>query len=81
MKPVLVGMTLDEIANATRDMDIPAYAAREIALWIYRRSATDFNQFTNISKKARSALADSFELGLNPPQKSTWNQKISLSGW
>lgn len=72
-KTVLVGMTLNEITQACEFLDIPKFVVREIALWIYRRGATEIDQFTNISKKTRKALADNFELGLLPPQK------ISLS--
>jgi len=68
-KPVLVGMTLEEIRKACEFFNLPKFAAREIALWIYRRGAIGCEQFTNISKKIRQTLADQFEMGLVPPQK------------
>lgn len=65
-KPALVGMTLDEIKKVCENLHMPRFAAREIALWIYRRGATDFDHFTNISKKARLLLAGTMEIGLAP---------------
>jgi 23S rRNA (adenine2503-C2)-methyltransferase len=70
-KPALIGMTLEEIKKACEFLDMPEFAAREIALWMYRRGATDFEQFTNLSKKVRLKLAEQFELGLIPPQKTS----------
>ena len=68
-KKILVGMTLEEIAASIADLDLPKYSAREIALWIYRRGAYQFDQFTNISKLARQQLSDNFLTGLNQPLK------------
>jgi 23S rRNA (adenine2503-C2)-methyltransferase len=75
-KKILVGMTLNEIAAAIAECDVPRFTAREIALWLYRRGATDFNQFTNISKKTRLLLSDHFEFGLSIPVR----QSISIDG-
>ena len=68
-KPPLVGMTLDEISQSCGSMEIPRYAIREIALWLYRRGATTFEEFTNISKKVRAALYENFNTGLISPLK------------
>jgi len=68
-KMILVGMTLDEITEATKSFDLPRYVAREIALWIYRRGITNFNEMTNISLKTRQIIAENFELGLTPHSK------------
>ena len=68
-KPALVGMTLDEISRSCESMEIPRYAMREIALWLYRRGAVNFEEFTNISKKVRIALSENFDTGLTTPVK------------
>jgi 23S rRNA (adenine2503-C2)-methyltransferase len=68
-KKVLVGMTLNEISENTKEYGFPTYTAREIALWIYRRGATGFEQFSNISKNSRQQLDDIFEAGLTLPVK------------
>jgi len=68
-KPALIGMNLEEITGASEFIGIPKYAAREIALWIYRRGATGFDQFSNISKAARQTLHDNYTIGRIDPQK------------
>lgn len=73
---ILVGMTLDEIIEATKSFDFPRYVAREIALWIYRRGVTGFSEMTNISLKNRQILTGNFELGLTPHS----NEAISADG-
>ncbi len=68
-KQALLGMTLIEIREATKFLDLPNFAACEIALWIYSKGATSFKQFTNISKIKRQVLSNNFEIGLQPPSK------------
>ncbi len=68
-KEILVGMTLEEITRSITELKLPRFAAREIALWIYRRGATSFDQFSNISKNDRYLLSEHFELGLVAPVK------------
>ena len=43
-------MTPEEIKEQTAEIKIPAFAAKEIATWIYRRGAKHIGDFTNISK-------------------------------
>lgn len=57
-------MTLTEINLELEQFSFPGYVAREIALWIYRRGASTFDEMTNISKKARSLLSEQFDIGL-----------------
>jgi 23S rRNA (adenine2503-C2)-methyltransferase len=68
-KPVLLGMTLEEISTLINEINLPKYTAREIALWIYRRGATSFDEMTNISKSTRNLFKDKFTLGGFPPEK------------
>jgi 23S rRNA (adenine2503-C2)-methyltransferase len=65
----LIGLTQKEIVEITGNLGIPAYAAREIALWIYNRGVTTFDEMTNLSLKARKDLTDNFTIGLLPPSK------------
>ena len=60
----LTGMTLNEIKQETERFEFPGYAAREIALWIYRRGASDFEVMSNLSMKARAQLSEHFDTGL-----------------
>lgn len=65
----LIGMTLEEIIKNTEDLNLPRYIAREIAMWIYQKAATDINQFTNISIKQRELLKGRFGIGITPYEK------------
>ena len=43
-------------------------AAKQIAGWLYTRFVTDIDAMTNLSKVARQALNERFELGLRAPE-------------
>lgn len=75
-KPGLLGMTLEEISKVIDEFRLPRYIAREIALWMYRRGATSFDQMTNISKSTRNLFKDKFALGRFMPE----NVSVSSDG-
>ena len=72
----IVGKTLAEIEEITKELGLPKYNAREIALWVYRRGATSFDEMTNISKKAREVLKAKYTLDLTKPN----NVSVSIDG-
>ena len=67
MKINLLGKTLQQISDVLSTYDFPAYYAREIALWMYRKGESDFDNMSNISKKNREILKEHFTLGYQPP--------------
>ena len=73
-KKTLLGMTLDELKQAVKDMGMPSFAGGQIADWLYKHHAGDIEEMTNISKANRSRIAEAYEVGLLPPadcQRST----------
>lgn len=66
-----MGMTPAEIQTETAHLQLPKFAAREIALWIYRRGARSFDEMTNLSKQGRELLKQDFETGITPYLKVT----------
>ena len=66
-KEALFGKTLEELNVVTAELGLPGYAARQLAGWLYRNRAETFDDMTNLSRAARSALAESYELGIRPP--------------
>lgn len=62
-------MTLAELSEALQLIDMPKYTAREIALWVYQKGATSFDEMTNISKAARMQLSELFTIGHIPSSK------------
>ena len=61
-KPLL-GMTPDEMRDEVTSLGMPAFTARQIAEWIYRKGVEDIGEMTNISKKNRELLAQRFVTG------------------
>ncbi|MDR1055659.1 MAG: 23S rRNA (adenine(2503)-C(2))-methyltransferase RlmN [Prevotellaceae bacterium] len=63
MKQYLFGKTLDELKESTSSLGLPAFTARQLADWFYKKKITNFAEMTNLSIKARAVLAENFELG------------------
>lgn len=63
-KPSLFGNTLQELQEVVKGIGLPAFTAKQIAEWLYKKHAASFDEMTNLSKAARAALDDHFSLGL-----------------
>ena len=61
-KPPLTGETLDSLAARLRECDEPAYRAKQILEWVYKKRARSWDAMSNLSKPLRAWLADTFEL-------------------
>lgn len=68
LKP-LYGATLDELKTICAELQMPRFAAGQIAGWLYRRGATDIEQMSDLSKANRAKLSSSYCVGLTPPVK------------
>lgn len=68
----LFGLTVPEIREALRPFQVPAYRARQIAEWMYRKGAGDFFGMLNLPAGLRQALADSFTIS-RPHLVSQWD--------
>jgi len=53
-------LTLEELKRAIAAMGEPAYRARQIFSWLYRRGISDFNEMTNIPKTLSDKLQDNY---------------------
>ena len=51
------------------ELELPRFAAKQIAGWLYTRFVTDIDAMTNLSKVARERLKEHCELGLSAPLK------------
>ena len=71
MKENLFGKTLDQLGGIVEAEGLPAYAARQIADWLYGKAATGFSAMSNLPRPARERLARTWGIDLNPPVKST----------
>ena len=63
MKECLLGKTLSELQEITVRLGLPAYAAGQVASWLYQKRVDDIGAMTNLSKAARAALAERYEVG------------------
>lgn len=66
MKETLIGKTLDELKAVAAQMGLPPFAAKQMAQWLYVKRVRDIDSMTNLSKAARTALSERYEVGLTP---------------
>ena len=69
LKQQLYGASLDELKALCEQLELPRFAAKQIAGWLYTRFVTDIDAMTNLSKVARERLKEHCELGLSAPLK------------
>ena len=67
----LYGMTLTRLREICRDEDLPAFAAGQIARWLYVRRVQQVDAMTDLSRAAREKLARRFEARLTPPLRTS----------
>jgi 23S rRNA (adenine2503-C2)-methyltransferase len=70
-KERLYGKTLNELIGVTRQVGIPAFAARQIADWLYKKEINTTDEMTNLSKKMREMLSNDYEIGLSGPENAS----------
>ena len=63
----LLGSTLEELKSIVKDFGLPAFTAKQIADWLYKKHVRSIDQMTNLSQKARAALAEQYEIGVTDP--------------
>ncbi|MBR6031954.1 MAG: 23S rRNA (adenine(2503)-C(2))-methyltransferase RlmN [Bacteroidaceae bacterium] len=63
----LLGMTLDELKAVATEVGLPAFAAKQMAEWIYGKHVGSIDEMTNLSLKGRAALAEQYEIGCKEP--------------
>lgn len=70
-KKPLLGLTLTQLTDITAQLGIPKFVAKQIADWLYKKNVTTIEQMTNLSKKVRAQLEESYTVGTYPPEKET----------
>ncbi|MBL9201705.1 MAG: 23S rRNA (adenine(2503)-C(2))-methyltransferase RlmN [Opitutaceae bacterium] len=61
-KPPLTGETLDSLTERLRAQGEPAFRARQILDWLYKKRVRSWDGMTNLSKPLRAWLAETFDL-------------------
>ena len=57
-KPQLYGSTLEGLRAICEQLDLPRFAHKQIAKWLYTRFVTDIDAMTDLSKVARERLKE-----------------------
>jgi 23S rRNA (adenine2503-C2)-methyltransferase len=72
MKKWLLGATLPELREITDNLSLPAFTAKQILDWLYKKKVKDIAQMSNLSVSSREALSANFEVGgYAPLEEST----------
>ncbi|MDA8427342.1 MAG: 23S rRNA (adenine(2503)-C(2))-methyltransferase RlmN [Treponema sp.] len=71
MNDVIFGKSLDELRGIAARLGQPAFAASQLADWLYKKCASDFDSMGNLSKPFRAALAAEYDLGRSPPERES----------
>ena len=61
-RPPLTGETLDSLSERLRAHREPAFRAKQVLDWLYKKRARSWDEMTNLPKPLRTWLADTFEL-------------------
>ena len=70
----LYGASLEQLKTLCGSLDLPRFAPKQIAKWLYTRFVTDIDAMTDLSKVARERLKEHCELGLSAPLKVSVSQ-------
>ncbi len=67
MKIPLLGASLEELKTIVAELGMPAFTARQITDWLYKKRISEIDEMTNISLKNRSLLNEKYEVGRSLP--------------
>ena len=67
----LYGMTIEELQQLCAELQLPRFAAKQIARWLYRRHVQSIDEMTDISAAGRTLLKERFSLGLSAPLRES----------
>ena len=68
-KDSLYGKTLQELGDVTRLLGMPAFTARQMADWLYKKGISTIDEMTNLSKTNRERLKEHYQPGMTGPVK------------
>ena len=65
----LYGQTLPQLEALCSRLEMPRFAAKQIARWLYDKHATTIEAMSDLSARHRALLAETYEVGLTAPEK------------
>ncbi len=69
MKEPLFGKTLAQLRALAQELDAPAFVATQLARWLYKQGASDFDAMHNLPKRLRQILGERVEIGRREPER------------
>ena len=67
MKKPLWGRTYQELQEIVKEEGFPGFTAGQIADWLYKKNVSSVEEMTNLSKKNRAVLQESYSLNKADP--------------
>ncbi|SFE40074.1 23S rRNA (adenine(2503)-C(2))-methyltransferase RlmN [Alteribacillus iranensis] len=61
-KPSIYSLRYEELENWLKEQGEPSFRAKQIYEWLYEKRAANFEDMTNISKRLRSRLEDTYTM-------------------
>ena len=65
----LYGQTLPQLEVLCNRLEMPRFAAKQIARWLYDKHATTIEAMSDLSVRHRALLAETYEVGFTSPEK------------
>ena len=65
----LYGQTLPQLEALCNRLEMPRFAAKQIARWLYDKHPTTIEAMSDLSARHRALLAETYEVGLTAPEK------------
>ena len=65
----LYGQTLPQLEALCNRLEMPRFAAKQIARWLYDKHATTIEAMSDLSARHRALLAETYEVGFTSPEK------------
>ncbi len=66
-KKSLIGLRPNELKKAVTELGMPAFTAKQILDWLYKKNISSIDEMTNIALKNRTLLNDNFQTGKHEP--------------
>ena len=66
-KKSLLGLNPAELKEIVLSLNMPAFTARQMSEWLYKKRVFSIDEMTNISAKNRGLLKDRYEIGRSEP--------------
>ena len=66
-KEALLGKTLQELQSVCSELCLPAFTAKQMTDWLYKKKVKSIDEMTNLSVANREKLKEKYEINALPP--------------